>query len=263
MKNTREIKRLDSIIKHFSQEKRNPKYLIKYPYTWTIFFLFGLSGAFHYIYWSEINLTKYVLVQSFAFICGLIQIVALENWQNVACWFFPFKSSFFQDKGIKFGNVIVEDILFIPACGSLFYAFMHLTSNITNFLSHPYIITTAILLFFILEIWIYEKAGKGARHLVVMYTICPIITLILLHSIEYINLKEINFTHLVLSYIFVVLFSSVWEILNSWRGHWIYDQECEALSEHGWILNKKLHIGIFVQYAQSGFVFIYTAWELF
>jgi hypothetical protein len=55
----------------------------------------------------------------------------------------------------------------------------------------------------------------------------------------------------------------VWELFNAWRQHWVYDTTCNLMGDNGWIMNGKLHVGIFFQYAYSGFVIVYTACTIF
>ena len=106
---------------------------------------------------------------------------------------------------------------------------------------------------------IYQIGGKGTRVLMVAYTLIPIIVLILFDF----NFKSINVTHSFLSLLFVGFINCAWELFNSWRRHWIYRTDCELFGSKGWILNNKLHYGIFIQYFISGYIVSYFSWIFF
>ncbi len=236
------------------------KYYIKYPYTFTISLLFVINITSILCMKESIDWIKYINTMVFTLIFGIAQIHGLENLGNVPAWFFPKGSSFFQDRCLNFyKNIIIEDLFFIPCCSSMFYLFMTLIHNIPDIFNNKYIIIYGLLFFTIAEALIYQAGGKGARFLMIAYTLIPIIILLIIRF----NFTNVNVTHAFLSLLFVFVINCGWELFNSWRRHWVYDKRCDLFSPHGWVLNDKLHVSIFVQYAISGWVVMYFCYLIF
>ena len=94
----------------------------------------------------------------------------------------------------------------------------------------------------------------------IAYTLIPLLVFVICCVIRK---PRLNITHMVTTLIFISAFSSSWELLNVWRQWWVYDTLCDLMGNRGWILNKKLHVGIFFQYAISGFVIVYGSGTFF
>ena len=232
------------------------KYLIPYPYTVTIFSLLTIGTITLIICRKKINWYKYTHSILFSFILGVAEIHNLENDGNVESWFFPDGSALL---GIAWGKVYWEDILFVPACVSIFYVFMWSIRNVKDTLpkwSYSYLICTAV----IIEAMIYQVGGKGIENLMVGYTLVPLLVVVVYCIIKK---PKLNITHMVITLFFVAIFSMSWELINMWRQHWIYNTHCDLMGDRGWIFNGKLHVGIFLQYAYSGFVIVYGSWISF
>jgi hypothetical protein len=237
----------------------NKKYLIPYPYTVTIAVLLVVCAVFISVYPME--WVKYLNVLAFTLLFGLAQINELENTGNEPAWLFPKGSSYFQDKNIKFyKNIIIEDVLFIPVCATLFYGFMAVTNNVPDFISrNSFFISYGLASILIIEAILYSYGGLSARNLINMYTLFPLIILLICGY----DFGKANITHLSLSLLYVIFINCTWEIFNCWRGHWYYNKNCNLLGEKGWILKDKLHVSIFFQYPISGFVVMAFCWHYF
>jgi len=232
------------------------EYLIPYPYSVTIAFLVMLNILCVIFFYDKIKWKKYLAGMAFTGAFGVVQIQGLENLGSTPAWYFPEGSSYW---GPAFGHVYYDDILFVPACYSIFYFFMFLIRHVPDIVprsSYLYIISVAV----ILEAILYQVGGEGTRILMVAYTLVP-----LLLFIFYCMIKEpsLNVTHALITLFFVVVFGSAWELFNAWRQHWVYDVDCDLLGEHGWFFNYRLHAGIFFQYAWSGFVVMYCTLTIY
>lgn len=236
------------------------EYLIPYPYTVTIVSLLAITTILLIAYRRKIDWFKYWNSLGFAWILGVMEIADLENNGNVPSWIFPDGSALF---GVAWGNVYWEDILFVPSCFSLFYLFMwwlwrfdFIKKDILPKWTYIYWVFAAI----ILEAWIFQVAGKGIENLMIAYTLIP---LILFVNYCQTTKTKINVTHAITTLFFIGVFSMLWELFNVWRQHWVYLTDCDLMGENGWIMNGKLHLGIFFQYAYSGFVIVYTCVTIF
>lgn len=231
-------------------------YLIPYPYTVTIMLLLTITTVILVLYKDKIDWYKYLNCLGFSWILGVLEIHNLENHGNVPSWYFPDGSALF---GPAFGAVYWEDILFVPACFSLFYMFMYWIRNIKDFIpkwTYIYFVVFAV----IIEAAIFQVAGKGIENLMIVYTLIPLL-LFLFYCV--IMKPRINVTHAIVTLFFVGTVSMGWELFNVWRQHWIYDILCNLMGDKGWLLNGKLHAGIFFQYAYSGFVIVYSSYIIF
>lgn len=233
------------------------KYRVLYPYTATISLLTVINLIVYQVLQPPTQ--HYLVTLIFTFFFGIAQIHGLENLGNEPAWLFPPKSAYFQDIGLRIKNIVLEDILFIPNCASLFYFFLYATRDIPNIINSRYIVVSSIAILLIIEAIIYQIAGKGTRVLMVAYTLTPICALSLCVSLG-LEIPTINITHCFLSFLFVGSVNCGWELFNAWRGHWIYNTNCDLLDEKGFFLNNKLHIGIFVQYFVSGWIVMYFSW---
>ena len=120
------------------------RYWLPYPYTLTILALIAINvGLFLYL---SPPLVPYLQTLSFTFIFGLLQIIGLENLSNKPAWLFPVGSAYFQDKGLSLKNVILEDILFIPSCASLFFLFMWSIRGVDDILSNSFVMAGTLFL---------------------------------------------------------------------------------------------------------------------
>ncbi len=226
-------------------------YIIPYPYSITIALLVVCNILLVVSYADKIKWKKYISGMVFTGAFGVAQIHGLENLGSKPAWYFPEGSSYW---GSAFGHVYWDDILFVPACYSIFYFFMFLIRRVPDFVprnSYLFIISVAI----VLEALLYQVGGEGTRILMIAYTLTPLLFFMFYCMIAK---PSLNVTHAILTLLFVVVFSSVWELFNAWRQHWVYDVECNLYGEHGWFFNYKLHVGIFLQYAWSGFVVMYA-----
>ncbi len=231
-------------------------YLLPYPYTLTITSLLIFTSMCLIIYRNKINWKKYLHGLGFTGALGVAQIHGLENLGNIPAWYFPEGSSFW---GAAFGHVYFDDIMFIPACYSVFYFFMYWIRRVPDVVPKKfYIHIVAIAV--ILEAMLYQVGGHGTMILMVAYTLVPIIFFMAYCVIVKPN---INVTHALLTLLFVIVFSSVWELFNAWRQHWVYNVDCNLLGKDGWFFNYKLHVGIFLQYAWSGFVVMYATLTIY
>ena len=231
-------------------------YLIPYPYSFTIAYLLISVIICLIIYRNKINWEKYLHGLGFTGVLGVAQIHGLENLGNEPAWIFPEGSSYW---GAAFGHVYWDDILFVPACYSVFYFFMFFIRRVPDVVpkwSYIHIIAIAL----ILEAMLYQVGGEGTRILMVAYTLTPLLLFIFYCLMVR---PKLNVTHAILTLLFVVVFSSVWELFNAWRQHWVYNTNCELFGEHGWFLDSKLHVGIFFQYAWSGFVVMYATLTIY
>ncbi len=226
-------------------------YLIPYPYTVTIMSLLTFTVICVAIYRDRINWEKYLHGLLFTGVFGVAQIHGLENLGNTPAWYFPDGSSLW---GAAFKHVYWDDILFVPACYSVFYFFMYWMRGVKDIVPKKYYIHI-IAIAIILEAMLYQVGGEGTRILMVAYTLIPLLLFIFYVMIKKI---QINVTHALLTLLFVIVFSSVWEIFNAWRQHWVYDTSCDLFGEFGWFYGSKLHVGIFFQYAWSGFIVMYS-----
>lgn len=235
-------------------------YMIKYPYTVTISLL-GIIDIISLIMFKNlINWFHFLTVLAFNTIYGVVQIADLENNGNCAAWFFPRGSSYFQDKGIKFwGNVIIEDVLFVPVCTILFYIFMVVTYDIQDVLRNKYIISYGMAIMMLYVAYLYSFGGLAARNLINAYMAMPLLVLIILGF----DFKSINVTHAIINLIFVTAVSSVWEMFNVWRRHWIYDKKCNLFLARGWFFKKRLHISIFCLYPIGGWIVMMSVFYFF
>lgn len=233
-----------------------PNYFLPYPYTITILSLLTVGIIALVIFRKKINWYKYSHSILFSTILGVAEIHNLENDGNVPSWIFPDGSALF---GVAWDNVYWEDILFVPACFSIFYVFMWSIRNIKDVLpkfTYPYIICFAV----IIEALIYQVGGKGIENLMIAYTLIPLLVV----AFYCIIVKpKLNITHMMTTLFFVAIFSMVWELLNVYYQWWVYDTNCNLMGNRGWIFNGKLHVGIFLQYAYSGFVIVYGSWIFF
>lgn len=228
----------------------NPTYLTPYPYTITIFTLLILGAIGLVVFRKRIDWYKYLHSLLFSFVLGVAEIHNLENDGNVESWYFPEGSAFL---GAAWGNVYWEDILFVPACFTIFYLFMWSIRNIKDFIpesTYPYLICTAV----IVEAMIFQVSGKGIENLMIAYTLVP---LFIFAAYIFVAKIKVNVTHAIVTLVFVVGFSSIWELINVWLQHWVYNTHCDLMGDRGWILNGKLHVGIFLQYPYTGFVIAY------
>ena len=226
-------------------------YIIPYPYTFTIAYLLISTAICLIVYRNKINWKKYLHGLGFTGVLGVAQIHGLENLGNAPAWVFPEGSSYW---GAAFGHVYWDDILFVPACYSVFYFFMFWIRRVPDVVPNKYYIHI-IAIALILEALLYQVGGEGTRILMVAYTLTPLLFFIFYCMIKKPNL---NVTHALLTLLFVISFSSIWELFNAWRQHWVYNTECDLFGEHGWFFSAKLHVGIFFQYAWSGFVVMYA-----
>ena len=241
-------------------------YIIPIPYTYTIFFL-NIIGIFLI---GKISKSKhwdkkpYISALIFSFILGLAQIYDLENAGNIPAWIFP-KGAVLNIYPLP--NVALEDIFFIVGCFNVFYWFMFVTSSITDWLrrfKHQNVVVLVLAVFCVLEAMIYQWGGVGAQRLIIGYTVFPVLAyLIAKVTIPKSMNQVINVTHALTVLTFVVVFSSVWELINAVLRHWIYNKDCELFSQEGWFLGGRLHISIFFQYAWSGFLVMYFTWIFF
>lgn len=228
----------------------SPTYLVPYPYTITIFMLLMLGAMGLLIFWERIDWYKYLHSIIFSSILGVAEIHNLENDGNVPSWYFPEGAALL---GVAWGNVYWEDILFVPACFTIFYLFMWSIRNVDDFIpksTYSYFILFAV----IVEALIFQVSGKGIENLMIGYTLIPLLVFVLYIVV---TKRKVNATHAILTLIFVVVFSSVWELVNVWIQTWVYNTHCDLMGDRGWILNGKLHVGIFLQYPYTGFVIVY------
>jgi hypothetical protein len=229
-------------------------YLIAYPYTFTIFSLLTIGVITLILCRKKIDWFKYRNSMLFSFILGVAEIHNLENDGNVESWYFPEGSAWL---GVAWGKVYWEDILFVPACFSIFYLFMwwvkrfrFVQNDSLSKKTYPWIICTAV----IIEAMIFQVAGKGIENLMIAYTLIPLLVFVFYCVIKK---PKLNITHMMTTLFFVAIFSMGWELFNVWRQHWVYNTSCDLMGDRGWLLNGKLHVGIFFQYAYSGFVIVY------
>ncbi len=157
-----------------------------------------------------------------------------------------------------FDHVVLEDVLFIPACTNLFYFFCFATRKIPDiFKDNIYFHCTFIVSIICALSWLYVTAGKGYEQLHIAFILTPAIAYTLI--INYYNIK-INFTHAYLMLIFLMAFSNTWEFTNAFKlGHWFYNIACNLLSKAGFMLKGKLHTSISFGYNLAGYIVFYGA----
>lgn len=238
----------------------NPTYLTPYPYSLTIFTLLTLGTIALITYRKKIDWYKYTHSILFSFILGVAEIHNLENHGNVASWYFPDGSALL---GVAWGRVYWEDILFVPACFSIFYLFMWwvwrfrwVRNDALPKWTYQYLICAGITV----QALIFQVAGKGIENLIIAYTLVPLAVFVVFCIVKR---PKLNITHLVTTLVFVSVFSMSWELVNVHLQHWTYDTRCGLMGPHGWFLGGKLHVGIFFQYAYTGTVVVYGSGVFF
>ena len=241
-------------------------YLIPIPYTYTITALniIGILLINKATKSKDWKTKPYISALIFSFTLGLAQIYDLENAGNVPAWIFP-KEAVLNIYPLS--NVALEDIFFIIGCFNVFYWFLFATRGMVDYFRRfkkQNVVVLVLATFCVLEAMVYQWGGVGAQRLIIGYTVFPTIAYLLAKStIPKFMKAEINITHALTVLVFVVLFSSIWELLNAVLRHWIYNKECNLYSKEGWFLGGKLHISIFFQYAWSGFLVMYFTWMFF
>jgi uncharacterized MnhB-related membrane protein len=231
-------------------------YLIPYPYTVQIGALLIIAAYALITLRKKINWGQYGACLFFTGVFGVFEIHGLENTGNVASWYFAEGASLW---GTVYKNIYIDDILFVPACFSIFFVFMYLIRNIKDWLpkqSYTFLVAT----YLIVEGAIYDVSGPGIRSLIIVYTFMPL-TLFLIYCA--VKRPDVNITHAFVTFLFVSIFSSIWEIFNVYGQYWIYDTNCDLMGDKGWFFNKKLHVGIFFQYAWSGFIVVYSSYIVY
>jgi len=231
-------------------------YKTKYPYTKTIAFLSIIVISFLIYFSNGITWIKFIKYTLFNLCFGLAQIHGMQNIANIQAWKFPKGSALLKEMGFKFKNIIAEDILFIPICSTLFYAFMYLISDIPDFLRNENFIKYGLCFFLIIEALIYQSAGKGARILMIAFTLTPLCVL----KIFGFDFSTINITHAFFTFLFVIFVNCFWEYIGTKRKHWVYNKDCTLFGK-GWVLNGCSHVTIFFQFPISGFVVVYYAYN--
>lgn len=226
------------------------EYLIPIPYTFTILTLIIINVVALYVNRKSINWKKYLSVQVFTFLFGMGQIHGLENLGNVPAWSFPKGSSL----GIYvYKNILLEDVLFVPCCSSLFYYFMFKIRNVPDLIKNKSLICWPLALSIVIEAMIYQAGGEGCSVLMVAYTLMPIVVLLVIGF----NFRRVNITHALLTLCFCLFINCGWDFINAYLMHWVYDVNCNLFGKHGWFLSNKLHVSIFVQFPISGFTVMY------
>ena len=231
-------------------------YLIPYPYTVQILVLLIISAVSLFILRKKINWKQYVACLSFTGVFGIFEIHGLENTGNVPSWYFGEGATFC---GKIYKNIYVDDILFVFACFSLFFVFMYLIRNIKDVIPRKYY-TVLIAMYLIGEGLIFDASNRGIHSLIVIYTFVP---LALFVSYCIVKRPKLNITHAVVTFVFMSVFSSIWELVNVYGQYWIYDHECDLMGDNGWFFDGKLHVGIFFQYAWSGFIVCYSSYIVY
>jgi len=231
-------------------------YMIPYPYTIQISILLIASAISLFVLRKKISWGRFGACLLFTGLFGIFEIHGLENTGNVPSWYFAEGATYW---GKIYKHIYIDDILFVPACFSMFFIFMYLIRNIKDWLP-KWSYTTLVALFVIGEGLIYDASGSGIRSLIIVYTFIPL-TLFLIYCV--VKRPEINVTHAFVTFLFMSIFSSLWEIINVYGQYWIYDTNCDLMGDKGWFFNKKLHVGIFFQYAWSGFIVVYASYIVY
>lgn len=233
---------------------------MNYPYTITIFTLLAGGALALIVYRDDINWFKYRNSALFSFILGVAEIHNLENHGNVPSWFFPEGAALL---GPAWGAVYWEDILFVPACFSIFYMFMWwirrfrwVRDDVLPKSTYPYLICAGV----IVEALIFQVAGKGIENLIIVYTFVPLAVFVVFCIVKR---PKLNITHMLTTLLFISAFSMAWELINVHLQHWTYDTRCDLMGARGWFAGGKLHVGIFFQYAYTGFVVVYGSGVFF
>lgn len=237
-------------------------YSIPYPYTITIYSLFLVSVLGVFMSRSKIYWGRYLKGLALTFICGVGQIIFLQNVGNIPAWYYPDGSALGRDWITwLLPNVCFEDMLFVPVCYTAFYYFMFRIRNVKD--NKRGWLVWVVCAFVTGELIVGYLGGKIASDMILYCAIVPIIGVLIIKGFTPEMIGRINVTHMIYSLAFVIMFTAPWEWFNAWRQHWVYDINCELYGEKGWFFNKKLHVGIFFQYAWSGFIYMYFSWIVF
>jgi len=198
----------------------------------------------------------------FTFILGTGEIFLLQNLVSIPAWYYPDGSALGRDWITSFlPNTCFEDILFVPVCFTVFYLFMYLTRNVTDFArDHLPFVGCA----FVIGIAFTGYIGGRMAGDMINYLIIPAIVIYLLMlAWDPERFKKVNITHALSALLFVGVFTTLWEYFNAWRRHWIYDTLCELFGKFGWFHNDLLHVGIILVYTWTGFIICYFSWIVF
>jgi len=222
-------------------------------YTLTIFLIFSFCIFFLAFFNRKYCRKKLITVNIFCLFSGLVQIWSLETLGNVPAW------DFFDGTtlNIKFGKIYLEDVLFIPACTTLFYCFKYYINRIKDYLRDNYILHLFTIFGLIGVVqWLYSTGGTGARELIVVYSMLPLV--IFLHLVDKWRL-QLNYTAMYITLGFVCLVGFGWDLLNvTLLKHWFYNTDCNLLSQRGFFFNNLLHTSISIGYNIAGFIFFYS-----
>lgn len=229
---------------------------IPYIYSWQIlgFALFNLLALT--IYRKKINWGRFLKVNAICMVWGIIQINALENYVNVPAWGFHDGVSYW---GTAFGHVYWDDIGFVIVCTPLFYWFLFKTKNIADTIPSSYYIWM-VCGFIIIETQLYHVCGQGAKDLILLYTLIPILLFVFYCMIKR---HKPNVTQLVKFFVLVNMVSIPWEILSALCGWWYYNPTSEAFNLREFYFRGQIPLGITPQYSISGTVVMYSIWTVF
>lgn len=236
-------------------------YLILYPYTWTIFILILLSVIGLVRGRHKINWRRYLFSLALAFVCGVSQIVFLQNVGNFPAWFYPDGSAIGRDWITwLLPNTCFEDVLFVPACFTIFYYFMFRIRNVKDNKRKWFLVVMCV--FVVGELYVGYLGGKIANDMILYCLVIPVIALLAIKMFTPEYIPKVNVTHMMLSLVFIIVFTAPWEYANAIIQFWVYDIRCDLYGENGWFFGKKLHVGIFFQYPWTGFIYMYFGWLL-
>ncbi|MEE9374557.1 MAG: hypothetical protein V3V00_15990 [Saprospiraceae bacterium] len=233
-----------------------PDYLIQYPYSWQIGFLLLINIVLIIKYKDKIHWKKYRNVMAIAVTWGAVQINALENYTNYPAWYFPDGSSYW---GALYGGFYWDDLFFIIVCSSLFYYFCYLTRHIKDTIPSKYYIWM-ISIFVILEAQLYHYCGNGAKELIIIYTLIPLIVFVF-----YCLIKEFkpNITQSMVVLCCIAAISVPWDGFAAVFSWWKYDIRSNAFLPREFFFKDRIPLGISPQYTIAGWVVMFSTYVIY
>ncbi len=225
-----------------------------YGYTWTIVLIFIICGFFLFHFRGKYNIKKLLAVNLACLFSGFIQIWSLECLGNVPAWSFYDKTC----SGITlFQHIVIEDLFFIIGCTTLFYWFNFIVKKIPDVLRKKHLLHYLTIFGILGTIqWLYATGGTGARDLIVVYAMAPLV--LFLHFVSRFKIK-LNYTAMYVLLAFVAVVGVGWDVLNvTLLKHWFYNIDCNLLSKRGFFFNDLLHTSISIGYSIAGFITFFS-----
>ena len=214
------------------------------------------------------NLSRFLIYICVGAVFGWSWNWFMCHFDSIPAWIYhPWAFS-----GIKFGEMILEDFLFYPICGALFFLVRAIVPNFGVSSHRNKLITWwALVGAGIISWYVFSTAGQS----ITLWFLTPGLGMLIL------SWRRWNLPRFFICGSFIVILSSVWDIgVNlitpqlpglSWASQWLYNsisairphsQVFLSHTAHPWAWIEAIPIEILPWFAIGGWVFIYSLAQL-